>query len=224
VTGLILVIPVVASIFVSYLIVRAGAVALMLTGLDTTRARFQALSAFTGTGFTTMEAESVIDDPGRRRIISWLMILGNAGIASVIVSVASSIITSEGCLIWVDILAIVIGVFIMYQLIRRNFLARSFDSFIEKRIVKAGVSGIETEQLFLLGGSNGLVRVFVRRQLQITGKTLLQLNLTSEHNLSVLGIERKGSWINFPASSEVVMEGDKLIIYGNVQEVMGIFQ
>ncbi len=223
-TGLILVIPVIATIFVSYLIVRAAAVALALTGLDEQRARFQALSAFTGTGFTTMEIESVIDDPRRRRIISWMMVLGNAGIASLIVSLASSLITSEGCLIWADILAIIVGVFIMYQLIRRNFLAKRFDAFIEKRIMKSRASGIETEKLVLLGEDNGIVRIFIRQLSQIIGKTLSQLNLTSEHGLLVLSIERSGNWINFPASSEAVMEGDKLVIYGNVQEVQGVFQ
>lgn len=40
-----------------------------MTGLDINIARFQALSAFTGTSFTTKEAEDVVDHPQRRRII-----------------------------------------------------------------------------------------------------------------------------------------------------------
>jgi Trk-type K+ transport system membrane component len=52
------------------LIVRAASIALMMTGMNQKRARFQALSAFTGTGFTTKEAESVMNHPLRRKIIS----------------------------------------------------------------------------------------------------------------------------------------------------------
>jgi len=82
--------------FFSFLVVRAGAIALMKTGMDRNRAVFQALSAFTGTGFTTTEAESITRNYKRRRIISILMILGNAGIVAVLISVTSSLVMSEG--------------------------------------------------------------------------------------------------------------------------------
>src|SRR4051812_49663437 len=49
-------------------------------------ARFQARSAFTGTGFTTAEAESVVRHPVRRRIVLGLMLAGNAGLAAVVAS------------------------------------------------------------------------------------------------------------------------------------------
>ena len=74
------VILLIVFVCVSYLIVRIGAIALEMTGMDRSRARFQALSAFTGTGFTTRETEMVINHPRRRKIVTYLMILGNAGI------------------------------------------------------------------------------------------------------------------------------------------------
>jgi lysylphosphatidylglycerol synthetase-like protein (DUF2156 family) len=61
-----------------------GALALEATGLDSRKARFQALSAFSGTGFTTSEAEAVIRHPQRRRVISILMVVGNLGILSLL--------------------------------------------------------------------------------------------------------------------------------------------
>jgi len=87
--------PTLFVILVSFLIVRAAAIALMMTGMDEKRARFQALSSFSGTGFTTKEAEFVMNHPVRRRIITWLMILGNAGIVTVIVTATSSFATSH---------------------------------------------------------------------------------------------------------------------------------
>jgi Trk-type K+ transport system membrane component len=89
--GIYFLLPTLLVIFFSFLIVRAGAIALMMTGMDEKRARFQALSAFSGTGFTTREAEFVVTHPKRRRIVSWLMILGNAGIVTVIVTGTSSL-------------------------------------------------------------------------------------------------------------------------------------
>ncbi|MDI6886556.1 MAG: hypothetical protein QMD22_09525, partial [archaeon] len=61
--GIYFLLPTLLVIFISFLVVRAAAIALMMTGMDEKRARFQALSAFTGTGFTTREAESVVNHP-----------------------------------------------------------------------------------------------------------------------------------------------------------------
>lgn len=63
--GLYFLVPTLLVIFVSFLIVRAAAIALMMTGMDRKRAVFQALSAFSGTGFTTKEAESIVE-PSRK--------------------------------------------------------------------------------------------------------------------------------------------------------------
>ena len=58
--GLYFLFPTLLAIFISFLFVKAAAIALMMTGLEKNKARFQALSAFTGTGFTTKEAEIVV--------------------------------------------------------------------------------------------------------------------------------------------------------------------
>ena len=88
------------SIFVilslSVFVIRLASVALRLTGLTNESARFQALSAFTGTGFTTREAETVVNYPVRRRVISLLMIIGNMGLVTVLATVVVSLVRTEG--------------------------------------------------------------------------------------------------------------------------------
>lgn len=69
-------------LLVSLLITRVATVALTLTGLSREVARFQARSALSGTGFTTSEAEAVVNDPVRRRIVMALMLVGSAGIVT----------------------------------------------------------------------------------------------------------------------------------------------
>ena len=75
----------------SLIIVRVATVALTLTGLSRDLARFQARSAFSGAGFTTGESEQVVSHPVRRRIIMLLMLLGNAGIVTVISTLVISL-------------------------------------------------------------------------------------------------------------------------------------
>jgi len=115
--GLYFLVPTLLVIFASFLIVGAAAIALMMTGMDEKRARFQALSAFSGTGFTTKEAESVVNHPSRRRIVSWLMILGNAGIVTVIVTATSSFITSKRYHLPINAFILLIGIYVIYKVV-----------------------------------------------------------------------------------------------------------
>ena len=88
------------SVFVllslSVFIVRVASVALRITGLDDSSARFQALSAFSGTGFTTLEAEAIVNYPVRRKVVSLLMIIGNVGLVGVFATVAASLVHTDG--------------------------------------------------------------------------------------------------------------------------------
>ena len=61
------------AIVAAFIIVRIGAIAFQLTGLEWSLAKFQALSCFTSTGFTTKEAELITGNPQRRRIASILI-------------------------------------------------------------------------------------------------------------------------------------------------------
>ena len=66
------------TLTVSFVVVRIGAIAFQLTGLEWSLAKFQALSCFSGTGFTTKESELITSNKQRRKIASILIILGNA--------------------------------------------------------------------------------------------------------------------------------------------------
>ncbi len=81
---------------VSIFIVRVASVAMRLTGLDDSTARFQSLSAFSGTGFTTNETEMIVNYPVRRRIVTVLMVLGNLGLVGVFATLVASIVQTDG--------------------------------------------------------------------------------------------------------------------------------
>ncbi len=69
----------IATIVISFIAIRIGAIAFQLTGLEWSLATFQSLSCFTGTGFTTREAELIVGNPQRRRIASVLMVFRKCG-------------------------------------------------------------------------------------------------------------------------------------------------
>jgi len=221
--GLYFLIPTLLVIFVSFLIVRATAIALMMTGMDSRRALFQALSAFTGTGFTTKEAEFVMNHPTRRKIITWLMILGNAGIITVIVTTTSSFVTSRGYYLSINILFLIVGVYLLYKLATRKGFIRKWERFIESKLVKSTAfeEGTTEDLLHLIEGY-GLVRAVIIENSPLIGSTISKCKLT-EKRLLVLGIERDKEWIPTPKADERIQVEDRIVVYGPLNTLKSIF-
>nr|CBH37259.1 conserved hypothetical membrane protein, containing TrkA-C domain [uncultured archaeon] len=222
--GLYFLLPTLLVIFISFLIVRASAIALMMTGMDRKRAVFQALSAFSGTGFTTKEAEFVVNHPVRRRVISWLMILGNAGIVTVIITATSSIVTSTGYLLTVDVLILLVGIYLIYKIATHKGFIRRWESFIEEKLVKSTAfeEGATEDLLHLLEGY-GLVRAIITENSSLIGNSLSESGL-SEKGLLVLGIERGKNWIPIPKAKEAIQEGDRIVVYGPLEVLRALFR
>ena len=222
--GLYFLVPTLLVVFVSFLIVRAAAIALMMTGMDRKRAVFQALSAFSGTGFTTKEAESVVNNPLRRRIVSWLMILGNAGIVTVIITATSSLVTSEGYQLSINVLVLLVGIYLIYKIATHKGFIRRWESFIEDKLIKSPTfeEGATEDLLHLLEG-NGLVRAIITENSPFIGNSLSESKLT-EKGLLVLGIERGKNWIPIPKAKETIQEGDRIVVYGPLEVLRTLFR
>jgi hypothetical protein len=134
------------AILVSFIVVRIGGFALQLTGIEPEVARFQALSAFSGTGFTTREAERVVGHKIRRRIVTILIILGNAGMVTVIATLVASFTQVSGYTWFFIRLAIIVGgIFGLYQLIIRSNVGQRILDWLQRpvmsRILKESSSG-----------------------------------------------------------------------------------
>ena len=221
--GIYFLLPTLLVILVSFLIIRAAAIALMMTGMDEKRAKFQALSAFSGTGFTTKEAESVINNPKRRRIITWLMILGNAGIVTVIVTTTSSLVTSKGYQLSLNVMILLGGIFLIYKIVTHKGFIRRWESFIEDKFVKSRTFEEDvTEDLLHFIEGYGLVRVIVTENSPLIRSSIAEHKLT-EKEILVLGIERGKSWIPIPKPKETIQNGDKLVVYGSLNVLKGVF-
>ena len=196
--------PTLIAIFISFLVIRAAAVALMMTGMEWKKARFQALSAFSGTGFTTKEAESVINHPTRRKIVTWLMILGNAGIVTVIVAATSSMATSHGFELPINVLVLAVGIFVIYKIASHRKFTKRWERFIEKKLIKSPIIEEATieDQLHFLEGY-GVVKKIVGPNSPLIGSSLADWKL-NEKGVLVLGIERGKNWVPIPKETVLI--------------------
>ncbi|MCB2130894.1 MAG: hypothetical protein KDE03_17955 [Rhodobacteraceae bacterium] len=72
-------------------IVRVAGVVLEHSGIPRPVARMQAMSALSGTGFTTTESELLLQTPERRKVLVLLMVAGSLGLGSVVATLVLGI-------------------------------------------------------------------------------------------------------------------------------------
>lgn len=211
------VIAVIIIITISILFTRIATIALMHTGLSKQLARFQARSAFTGVGFTTGEAEKLVNHPVRRRIIMTLMLLGNAGIISVIASLIVTFVDTGPDKIDLTIRLLVLGgsVIILLLLSSSNIVDKQLSRIISKmlkRYTKLNVR--DYAGLLHLSEEYAISELMVEKQDWIANQNLKNLSLRDE-GINVLGIKRKsGHYIGVPSGETEILAGDLLILYG----------
>lgn len=217
--GLYFVVPTLVAVLVSMLVVRAGAVAFVMTGMDIQRAKFQALSAFSGTGFTTREAEQVVNHPTRRKISSWLMILGNAGVVAVIVTGTSSLVASEGIGVPISAVALAVGLILVYVLATRVGFLKSWEAFVQDKLGRSpDFEERPVEELLHFLQGYQLVRVQVGEDSPLCGLSLAEAQL-HEQGCLVLGIERGIHFTSAPRGDHVIEAGDRLVVYGRTKSL-----
>ena len=221
-----------ATLVISLLVTRIGAVALMLTGMSQEAARFQARSAFTGVGYTTAEAEQVVNHPVRRKIASLLMMCGNVGIAVVIASMMATFavpqsdlaaktdsLVDPGSNLW-RILLLIIGLGSLWIVGNQRWVDQRIQKTIEWALIKWTHLDVR-DYVSLLHLADGYVvmELVVNEGDWVGDKCLSESRLSSEGVL-VLGLHRAGgTYVGSPNGKTVVKVGDSLTVYGPIDRL-----
>jgi hypothetical protein len=200
------------SLFISQL----ATIALAMTGLSREAAAFQARSAFTGTGFTTTEAEKIVNHPVRRRIVMLLMIIRSAGLVTIIVSIILSFVgTAETGERLVRLLWLVGGVAVLLGLSRLRFVNRAVEVVIGWALNRwTNLNVRDYAELLQLSGEYTVTEKHVKEGDWVEGRKLSECDLDQE-GVVVLGIQRgDDSYLGAPRASTEIYPGDTLILYG----------
>jgi hypothetical protein len=224
--GIIGIIAVLTVLGLSLLITRIAATALALTGLSRDAARFQARSAFTGTGFTTREAEKVVDHPVRRRIIMLLMITRSAGIVSIIISLILSFGGSgEQAQKLYRLLWLIMGLVVLWWVASSRHIDRYLNRCIEWAFRKwTHLDTRDYQSLLKLSGEYTVKELAVKKGDWLANKTLRSCRLTEE-GVIVLGIYRdNGDYVGAPKADTRIYAGNLLILYGRAANLRELDQ
>lgn len=214
--------PVILVIVVAALIVKIAAVALNLTGLDERTAFFQALSAFTGTGFTTQVSEHVLRDDVRRKIIVILMVTGNAGLVSVITSLVVSFREGGPGFVIGNVIAIALSITALIVISSNKWIVK----FLTKQI-KVNLSRTQTftkrpvKEIFRLAKGYGVAEVTLDHNCAEIGKALSESSFRKQ-DILILAIERGMNVIPTPHADDRLLANDTIICYGKLDNISKI--
>lgn len=222
-------------IIISFIIVRIGAIAFQLTGLEWSVAKFQALSCFTSTGFTTSEAELIVTNSQRRRIASILIVLGHAGFVTMIATLANSLraqllieekltrpilpsVPTE-LVPWVNLTIIGTVIYVLYKISTSSKFIKKLTNFLRRRIIKKElIQRVSFEELMIATGGYGVARIALRPGSPVLNKTLFESALRSQ-DITILAITRQGKTkANPPANTELLLN-DELLCFGKLENI-----
>ncbi len=220
---------------VAVVVVRVGSVILQLTGMPEEQSFFQALSCFTGCGFTTGESELITRHQRRRRIAQVLMILGYVGSITLIATLATHIqrvITGNGevtipftdyVLFTIDptllaslkLVLVTITVYIIYRLFMKSKLSHRLLDYIKHRLRQMKIFQPLTYEELVAGiGGYDIIKMRVSRTSKILDKSIEEIK-KDHQKLQILTLQRGDQIFHFPPDDMKIMPDDILICFGD---------
>ena len=221
---------------ISFIVVRIGAIAFELTGLESSLAHFQSLSCFTGTGFTTRESELVTAHSQRRQIASVLMILGNAGLVTLIATfvntMQSDIMLADVIVVpflnwgiprvlapWLNLLVSFLAIFFLYKIFTGTKFSRKLTDAIRTHLIKKNIIKVASfEELTLIAQGYGVLSVEVSTESSLADKTIMESHVR-DLDVTVLAIEREGRMFPNPTGSRKIIANDRVVCFGKIKNI-----
>ncbi|MGB0775192.1 MAG: TrkA C-terminal domain-containing protein [Akkermansiaceae bacterium] len=186
-------------------------------------ASFQAASAFFGVGFTTHEAEMVVNHPVRRKIVLHLIIAGNVGITSALATLIVTFVQTEneGAGKVVMLLGlIVVGASLLYVLSHIGPVRRSMDAMMKFSLARVGaVRAVDYDSLLNVQDGFLVSDVHIDDEHPLA-EMALKASRPSDHGIVILGIHKKdGSFVGAPGKHDHIHAGDRIMVYGSEESV-----
>ncbi len=207
-------------VLASLIVTRIATTVLTLTGLSKESARFQARSALTGVGFTTTEAESVVNHPVRRRVVMALMLIGSAGVITVIATLLLSFVDTGEREASMRLVVLVAGLAMLFLLARSQLFDRALSRLIRRALTRwTDLDARDYAALLHLSGDYGVMELFVERDDWMAGRTIAELAPWDE-GVRILGIVRPdGRYVGAPIGATTIRAGETIVVYGRAERL-----
>ncbi|MQR95171.1 TrkA C-terminal domain-containing protein [Fictibacillus phosphorivorans] len=192
-----------------------------LTGLKKEIARFQVISMFTATGFTTGESELILEHPVRRRLSTFLILFGVFSLA-VIISSISNILSDEFRSIELGIIILVlISLYLILSIPKlKKYMRHTFESHMQKSY---NLADLPLRDVMYFEEDDVVVELPIHKGSKVMGKQLKDV-IQVDDDLLVLFIKRGDVTVRRDSYTTEIQEGDMLFLYGHQSSLQERFK
>ena len=211
-------------------------VAFKLTGLATSKIKFQVASLFTASGFTTQESELITNDDRRRRIAVACMYTGHI-FSVVIMGLIINVLISIGETINADrsgrtftewyfiVFYISLGVFLLVLITKIPAINRRFQKLLEKIAINTSKGRRENNIITVLDyyGKSAIVEVVLNKLPDFAKEVSLHdMALTKKYALILLSLRRGNRRVSI-SKDTMLIKGDVIVAYGHLNDIREAF-
>jgi hypothetical protein len=214
--------------FIYFIFIALFTLLFRLSGLTKSKARFQVISMFTNSGFTTDEAELITNHRMRRKLASFTMLFGfllNVAVISVLVNVILTLGQSESKDIW-KFVGVVGSFYVFLTIISKIKPVEQLLQRITKAIAVKFLYGKDINVIEVLDHyrENSIAEISVKHLPEILeGKTLQESPVKNEFGIQILAIQR-GREVNAQVGgSDDIKKGDIVVAYGTIRNIRRLF-
>lgn len=211
-------------------------VAFKLTGLATSKIKFQVASLFTASGFTTQESELITNDDRRRRIAVACMYTGHIFsvvimglIINVLISIGESINADRSGRTFTEwyfiVFYISLGVFLLVLITKIPAINRRFQKLLEKIAINTSKGRRENNIITVLDyyGRSAIVEVVLNKLPDFAKEVSLHdMALTKKYALILLSLRRGNRRVSI-SKDTMLIKGDVIVAYGHINDIREAF-
>lgn len=218
-----------AVISVYMFVIEIFSVAFKLTGLATSKIKFQVASLFTSTGFTTEESELITNDDRRRKIAVACAYTGHifsVVIMGLIINVFFSITSAVESKNWYFIIFYIsLGLFAIMIFLKIPPINKRFQKLLENIAIKTSSHRKNNNIITVLDyyGRSAIVEVVLNKIPDFANElSLVEMELTKKYALILLSL-RRGNRIISISKDTMLVKGDVIVAYGHINDIREAF-
>ena len=227
---------VLAVVTVYLFVIEVFSVAFKLTGMATSKIKFQVASLFTGTGYTTAESELIAKDEKRRKIARACIYTGHVFsvafmglIINVVISLSLAVRTERSTPTFTEwyfiILYVTLVFFLLMLILKIPPVNIRFQRFLENIAIKASKKNKKTNIVNVIDiqAKHAITEVTLNIvPEQMEEKPLSEMGLTSKYSMHVLSIRRDSRIIEVTKDT-MFRKGDVITVYGLINDIREVF-
>ena len=222
------VILIMGFVMIYLFLIHVFSVLFRITGLTKQKAKFQAISLLTTSGFTTSESEIITSDKARRKIAVVAMITGYA-FSVIIVSLIFNLLnslnqtqTSSTLKVILIATGVFVGFIIFFQL---PFVKKLLESMIAKLALKVIRKNNFENTITILDayGKEAICEIMINNMPDILEDTPLhEAHLRDNYKINILMLKRKNKIIEITKNT-ILQHRDIIVVFGLYQGVKDLF-